>query len=293
MRLPGSAVTDVLPTEKLFLSRAELRDGTRLACQVKVRQAMQVRIPEYLLSVQEYRAVVASSVELTYDIKEIRFRLIAPAVMECGYGQYVQVNVPDPDEGVISRAYSLSSPVGPQGEIELIVRLHPQRGRIPAGKGSSYLFGLGVGDEVTLTGPYGEFELDERAEAPLICVGGGAGMAPMKNLIVSILENIPGKAVWLFFGCRGTADVFYLDMYKELAAKYGQFKVVYALSEAGPGEQWDGPRGFIHLSVDDNLGDDLRGEQAFLCGPEPMIDAATEVLLDKNMRLRRVFYDKF
>ena len=87
--------------------------------------------------------------------------------------------------------------------------------------------------------------------------------------------------------------IFYLEMFEKLALRYECFEVVYALSDLEEGEQWAGERGFVHLGVDKYLADDLRGEQAFLCGPPPMIDAVTEVLLDKNMRPERIFYDKF
>ncbi len=292
-RVLGSQESDVLPTERSFLTRQELRNGTRLACQVKVKRDMNLRIPEHLLAVKQYRAEVVSTVDVTYDIKEIRLRLLEPDSMDYSYGHYIQVNVPDPDEGYISRAYSISSPITERNELELNVRLHPAHGKIPAGRGSSYLHSLTVGEEVTITGPYGEFELDEEADVHLICVGGGAGMAPMKNLILSVLDTIPGKPVWLFFGCRGTRDIFYLDMYEELARKHPHFHVVYALSEMQAGERWDGKTGFIHLSVDECLTDALRPHQAFLCGPPLMIDAVTEVLLDKGMKPERIFYDKY
>lgn len=293
VRLGDSQPSDVLPTERQFLSRVELHNGTRLACQLKVKSDLNIKIPDHLLSVQQYRVEVASTEAMTYDIKEICFKLLDPPEMQYSYGHYVQVNVPDPDEGFISRAYSISSATSETGQVELNVRLHPAQGRIPAGKGSTYLHNLKQGDEVIITGPYGEFELDEDPAVELVCVGGGAGMAPMKNLILSILESIPGKPIWLFFGCRGTADIFYLDMFEKLATKYPHFNVTYALSELQQDEQWDGDIGFIHLSVDKCLPDEMRAHQAFLCGPPPMIDAVTEVLLDKNMRPERIFYDKF
>lgn len=292
-RLLDSQESDVLPTEKAFMTRQELRNGTRLACQVKVKRDLALRIPGHLLAVKQYRAEVVSTVDLTYDIKEIRLKLLEPDRMDFSYGHYIQVNVPDPDEGYISRAYSISAPIREKNELELNVRLHPAHGKIPAGKGSSYLHSLTAGEEITVTGPYGEFELDQDPNVHLICVGGGAGMAPMKNLILSVLDTIPGKPVSLFFGCRGTADVFYLDMYEELARKHEHFKVVYALSDMQEGEQWNGETGFIHLSVDKHLPDDLRPHQAFLCGPPLMIEAVTEVLLDKNMKPERIFYDKY
>ncbi|MHC4873413.1 MAG: FAD-binding oxidoreductase [Planctomycetota bacterium] len=293
VRILDSDPSKILPTEKSFLTRTEMKNGTRLACQVKVKDALRLKIPDHLLSVKEFNTRVSSTVSLTHDIKELRFELPEGETMEYSYGHYIQVNVPDPDEGTVSRAYSISSPIMERKTVELNVRLHPARGKIPAGKGSTYLHNLKEGDEVTVTGPFGEFELDKSPETQLICVGGGAGMAPMKNLILSILENIPGKPVWLFFGCRGMDDIFYLDMFKELADKYPHFQVIYSLSDIKETEKWDGDTGFIHLSVDRALPDDLRADQAFLCGPPPMIDAVTEVLLDKNMQSTRVFYDKF
>ena len=59
----------VLATEVPYLTRKEVRQGVRLACQVKVRQSLQVRIPEELLNVQRFTARVASTRHLTHDTK--------------------------------------------------------------------------------------------------------------------------------------------------------------------------------------------------------------------------------
>ncbi|HUS90382.1 MAG TPA: FAD-binding oxidoreductase [Phycisphaerae bacterium] len=277
---------EVLPTETPFLNRREIRAGTRLACQVKVRQDMTLRIPEDLLNVKLYLAVVASTRDLTYDIKEIRFALSEPAEISQRPGQYVQIIAPSP-EGPVSRAYSVSSPSYVHDEVELNVRI------IPGGIGSTYLHNLTEGDQVNFTGPYGEFELNEDPATEIICVGGGCGMAPMKNIIYTLYERWPQRSCWLFFGCRTTKDIFYLDELKALAAQHPGFHVVYALSDQlGPDEQWDGETGFIHLSVDKMLEPGIR-RQAFLCGPPPMIEAVTEVLKEKGLRDRNIFYDKF
>ena len=276
----------VLPTETPFLARSEVRSGTRLACQVKVREDMTLRIPEDLLNVKLYSATVTSTRDLTYDIKEIRFALGEPAEISQRPGQYIQILAPSP-EGPVSRAYSISSPMYVTDQVELNVRL------VPGGIGSTYLHNLREGDEVNFTGPYGEFELNEDPDREIICVGGGCGMAPMKNIIYSIYDRWPDRSCWLFFGCRTTKDIFYLDELKKLAAERPGFHMVYALSDQlGPDEQWDGETGFIHLSVDKCLEPGVR-RQAFLCGPPPMIDAVTEVLKEKGLRNRDIFYDKF
>ena len=276
----------VLSTETPYVSRKEIRSGVRLACQVKVREDLKVRIPEDLLNVRLYSATAESVVTLTHDIKQILLRLEEPAEISHRPGQYVQVQAPSP-EGPVFRAYSISSPEYEPNVVELIVRL------VPGGIGSTYLHNLREGDPVTFTGPYGEFELSEDPEVPVVCVGGGCGMAPMKNIIYSIYDRWLDRECWLFFGCRTSQDVFFLEQFDRLAAKHPNFHVIYALSDQPDSdEHWDGETGFIHLSVDKYL-DSASRRQGFLCGPPPMIEAVTRVLEGKGLRSEDIFYDKF
>ncbi len=276
----------VLPTETPYLTRGEIRSNVRLACQVKIRQDLQVRIPEDLLNVQMFSATVASTQVMTPDIKEIRMTLNEPTEISQRPGQYVQIQAPSA-EGPVFRAYSISSPSYLSDEVELIVRI------VPGGIGSTYLHNLQVGDPVIFTGPYGEFHLDENPDVEIVCVGGGCGMAPMKNIIHTLYNRWPQRKCLLFFGCRTTEDIFYLEQFKALAADHPNFSVVYALSDPTESDEgWDGETGFIHLAVDKHLEPDLP-RQAFLCGPPPMIEAVTRVLQEKGLTEEDIFYDKF
>jgi len=287
---PGDdAAGPVLPTELPFLTRKEIRAGVRLSCQIKVKKDIRIFIPEEFLKVQEFHARVASTRPVTPDIKEIRFAIEEPKEIEFQAGQFVQVRVPAPDEpnGFVFRAYSISSAVYEKGEVELNVRL------VPKGKGTTFLFGLTEGDPVIFTGPYGEFRLSEDPESELILIGGGVGMAPMKCLILSLLATWPDRKCTFFFGCRGTRDIFYYDLYRDLAKKHPNFTVLYALSDLQEGEEWDGPTGFIHLWVEKEYEPEKK-RQVFLCGPPPMINAAMKVLQEKGIRIaEEAFYDKF
>ncbi|MFQ6034375.1 MAG: NADH:ubiquinone reductase (Na(+)-transporting) subunit F [Sedimentisphaerales bacterium] len=276
----------VLPTETSYLSRKDIRLGIRLACQVKVREDIYIRIPEDFLNVKLFSATVESTRDLTHDIKEIRLRLNDPAEISHRPGQYVQVRAPSRD-GPVFRAYSISSPVYEPDIVELIVKL------VPGGIGSTYLHNLKVNDDVAFTGPYGEFHLNEDPSVEIICVAGGCGMAPVKNIIYTLYDRWPDRSCWLFFGCRTTQDIFYLEQFKKLERKHPNFHVVYALSdELKPDEQWNGETGFIHLAVDKYL-DSGRRRQAFLCGPPPMIKAVTKVLEEKGVNSENIFYDEF
>ncbi|OGV65827.1 MAG: hypothetical protein A2498_09810 [Lentisphaerae bacterium RIFOXYC12_FULL_60_16] len=276
----------ILPTETPFLNRVEMRSGMRLACQVKIKQDMEIRIPEDLLNVKQYQARVSLVRELTRDIKEVEFDLLDPEAIEQRPGQYVQIQAPGP-EGPVFRAYSISSPMYEKRHVQLNVRL------VPGGIASTYIHGLKAGDPVVLTGAYGEFRLSEDPDREIVCVGGGCGMAPMRNIIYSLYRRWPDRSCWLFFGCRSTRDVFYLEEYRQLAKQHPNFKIVYALSDPlGPGESWDGETGFIHLAVDKKLIPGIN-RQAFLCGPPPMIEAVIDVLKSKGLTDAAIFYDKF
>ncbi|HIJ70419.1 MAG TPA: 2Fe-2S iron-sulfur cluster binding domain-containing protein [Planctomycetes bacterium] len=276
----------VLPTETPYLSRKEIRSNVRLACQVKIREDIYVRIPEELLNIKMYTSTVESVGDLTHDIKEIRLRLEEPAEISHRPGQYVQIQVPS-QGGPEFRAYSISSPVYEPDKVELVVKL------VPGGLGSTYLHGLNSGDTVRFTGPYGDFRLNADPSVEIICVGGGCGMAPIRNIIYTLYEKWPGRSCRLFFGCRTTRDIFYLEQFEELSEKHENFHVVYALSEKpDKDEKWEGDTGFIHLSVDKYL-EAGAGRQAFLCGPPPMIEAVTRVLQEKGVPAENIFYDEF
>lgn len=276
----------VLPTETPYLTRTEIRSNLRLACQVKVKENIEIRLPEELLNVKEYRARVSTIKKLSYDIKEINLELLEPAEIAQRSGQYIQILAPSPG-GPVFRAYSISSADYQNNKVQLIVRL------VPGGIASTYLHSLKPEQEVMFTGPYGEFRLSEDPSVEIVCVGGGCGMAPMANIIYSIYQRWPNRTCYLFFGCRTTKDIFYLDQFEALAQKHPNLKVVYALSDPlGPDEKWNGDTGFIHLSVDKYLTGNLK-RQAFLCGPPPMIEAVIKILKGKGLNDENIFYDKF
>jgi len=275
----------VLPTETPLLTRRERRSGVRLGCQVKVREDMEVRMPEEYLHVEEFASTVDEVEMLTEDIRFIRMMLDEPEEINFRPGQYVQVQAPS-SEGPVYRAYSISNADYEKDRVELIVKL------IPGGIGSTYLHNVEPGDPVTFIGPFGDFYLDESPDTELVCVGGGCGMAPIRCIVHSVLKRQPERKVWMFFGARSLADTFYMKQWEELEEEYPNFNAIVALSDPDPDDNWEGETGFIHLSVDKYL-DENTSRQAFLCGPPPMIEATTEVLQEKGLRPDQWYYDEF
>ncbi len=273
-------------TERHHLSKAEIGDGVRLSCQLSVQGDLSIEVSESVLKARRFEAAVSCKRRLTYDMLEVRFELDEAVSVADRPGQFIRLEVPQ-EGGPVHRAYSISSLASEKGVVETVVRL------VPDGVGSLYVHRLEVGDRVAFVGPYGEFELDQDPEVAVVCVGGGSGISPIKNLIYSIYERWPERECWLFFGCRGTRDVFYYDEFHELARAHPSFHVHYALSEPEEGADWDGETGFIHLSVEKHLEKSTAGRQVFLSGPPPMVEAAMKVLEGKGITRESMYYDKF
>lgn len=274
-----------LPTELPYLTKEEIKDEVRLACQIKVKEDIKLTIKPEFLKIKEFIGTVTSAKMVTHDTRELIIKLKEPGTIDFNAGQYVQVNIPNKNETTF-RAYSVSSAPDRKNEIELLIRL------IPGGLGSTYLHKVAENEELTFTGPYGDYVMDEKAE--IICVGGGCGMAPMRSLIGYLHKVAPETKCSLFFGARTEKDLMYQEELEKLKKDMKNFSCYFALSEPGRKLGWKGETGFIHEIVDKYIkeGKDVNRE-AFLCGPPLMIKAVKKVLKKKGLPRKRVFFDEF
>jgi len=85
---------DVLPTEMNHLTRKEAAEGKRLACQVKVRNDMDVRIPEEIFGIKKWECEVISNYNVATFIKEFIVKLPEGENLDFEAGGYIQVDVP-------------------------------------------------------------------------------------------------------------------------------------------------------------------------------------------------------
>lgn len=274
----------ILPTEEVFILRQDRIKGARLACQVKVKNDIDVLISPDLLQAQEVKITVFKIENLTSDIKLVVLRLDDPPTIKFKPGQYMQFKIPETDE---FRAYSIASSPAQQDIIELVVRL------VPGGLCSTYIHeALELYDHITLTGPFGDFYLREDSTRDIICIGGGCGMAPIRSILLHLAEqNMPRKVMY-FFGARSKKDLFFTEDLLALERRYHNFKYIPALSEPKPQDNWDGETGLI-TQVVERLMPEGAGQEAYLCGPPPMIDASLKVLTKKGVQEIHIYYDKF
>ena len=279
-----SGAGPVLPTEVTILTKEDIKDDKRLACQIKVKNDMEVEIPSDMLNAKEYATKVSKIEDLTYDIKLIEFQLLSNETVTFKPGQYMQFKIPGTDE---FRAYSVASTPKENGLIQFMVR------KVPDGLCSGYIHEqLEVDDEVTLTGPYGDFFLQEDSQKDVICIAGGVGVPPLKSIIQHLFDKGTNREVYYFFGARSVKDLYYYDIPKKLSETHKNFNYIPALSEPATEDNWTGETGFIHLALDKVIKEGVPSE-AYLCGPEPMINAVTNVLKAKGVKDQDIYYDKF
>lgn len=317
----------VLPTEEGHLTKAEIREGTRLSCQLKVKQDLRIEIPPEVFSVRSWRCKVRSNHNVATFIKELLLELPEGEEVPFRAGGYIQIECPphevkyrdfDIDERfrsdwdkfelwryasvckeTVMRAYSMANYPDEKGIILLNVRVAtPPRDALHAVPGvmSSYIFNLKQGDEVTIYGPFGEF-FAKQTEAEMCFVGGGAGMAPMRSHIFDQLKRLDTKRkVSFWYGARSISEAFYREDFDTLAAQHDNFKWTLALSAPKPEDHWDGPKGFIHNVLFEQY---LKNHPApedveyYLCGPPLMISAVTDMLADLGVERGNILFDDF
>ncbi|HRX49157.1 MAG TPA: 2Fe-2S iron-sulfur cluster binding domain-containing protein [Spirochaetota bacterium] len=275
------------PVELPSLSNAEMENNIRLSCQVKVRGAMSISVPDELFSVRKFRAKVAGKRALTHDIIELKMELVEPREIDFTAGQYVQLESRKyKGRESVNRAYSISSLPSEKGFVELMIR------RVPEGICTTWVFDhLKEGDEISFSGPYGDFRLTDSG-APAVFIAGGSGMAPIWSILRDMRERGDSRKSAYFFGALTSADLFYTEELKKLESETGTFSYIPALSGEKEGSGWTGERGLI-TDVVKRILPDLTGYEAYLCGSPGMIDACIKVLTESGIPADRIFYDKF
>jgi Na+-transporting NADH:ubiquinone oxidoreductase subunit F len=278
----------LLPTELPYLSKEEIESNIRLSCQVKVRNDLNIGIPQELFSIREYICTCTEIVDLTYDIKQFRFELVEPKEIDYIPGQYIQLFTPIYKKGIgeVYRAYSISSDPAEKNSIEIIIRL------VPGGICTTYCFEyLKVGDEVKFNGPYGDFQLSD-TDTPIVFIAGGSGMAPIKCILHHMKNTDNKRKSTYYFGANKVNELFLLDQMKGFESDLADFRFVPVVADPQEDENWDGEKGLVTEGFQRNLKNASECE-AYLCGSPGMIDASIKILIELGMKEESIFFDKF
>ncbi len=323
----------ILPTEVGFFTRKQQQNNWRLGCQVKVREDMEILIPQHVLGIKKWECEVVSNRNVATFIKEFVVKLPEGENLNFKSGGYIQIDIP-PCEVDFSkdinveeefrgdwdamniwglkmknsehsfRAYSMANHPAEGNIIMLNIRIatppwdREKKGFMAVNPGicSSYVYSRKPGDKVTISGPYGEFFLKE-TDNEIVFVGGGAGMAPMRSHIFHLFRTLAThRKVSFWYGARSLREIFYEEDFRAIEREFPNFKFHIALSEPKPEDNWTGAKGFIHQVLFDNY---LKSHETpedieyYLCGPPLMTSAVVKMLDNLGVPEDNVAFDNF
>jgi propane monooxygenase reductase subunit len=238
------------------------------------------------LPIVEATAEVVANDVVTRDMHHLVLRLVEPTQVKFFPGQYMDIVVPGHEDE--HRSFSMANTSSREdGRLEFVIKVYPD------GLFSRHLSGdLKVGDRLRLSGPFGVFTLRESHDSELVFLGGGAGIAPILGLLRSMAERGVSRKATFYYGARTTADLCFTEELRGLAAKLPGFRYIPALSEPADDSDWAGETGLITDVLRKHAGD-LAGQDAYVCGPPPMVEAAMPLLAKLGVAESRIYFDKF
>jgi len=319
---------EILQTELSHITKREAREGCRLSCQVAVKQDMKVEVPEEVFGVKRWKCKVRSNNNVATFIKELVLELPPGEAVPFRAGGFIQIERPgglnidykdfdiedeyreDWDKFNLwqfksnvaeetIRAYSMANYPEEEGIIMLNVRIAsppPSMPHVEPGKMSSFTFNLKPGDEVMISGPFGEFfARDTKKE--MIFVGGGAGMAPMRSHIFDQFRRIhTDRKVTFWYGARSKREMFYVEDFDMIQKENENFTWHCALSDPIESDNWDGYTGFIHnVLFEEYLKNHPNPEDCeyYLCGPPIMNKCVIDMLISLGVERDDILLDDF
>jgi Na+-transporting NADH:ubiquinone oxidoreductase subunit F len=322
----------ILPTETPYFSRKQQLTNHRLACQVKVREDMEIEIPAEVFGIKKWECEVVSNESVATFIKEFVVRLPEGETLDFRSGGYIQIDVPqitvDFKDMEIEeeyredwdkfnmwdltmknsepqyRAYSMANHPAEGNIVMLNVRIAtPPWDRktnsfmkVNPGVCSSFIYSRKPGDKVMVSGPYGEFFI-KPTEREMVFIGGGAGMAPMRSHIFDLFyTRKTNRKASFWYGGRSLQELFYVDQFEEIEKKNPNFTFHVALSEPLESDNWKGDTGFIHQVIYDKYllnHEEPEEVEYYLCGPPMMNQAVFKMLEDLGVPDEMIAFDDF
>jgi len=158
-----------------------------------------------------------------------------------------------------------------------------------AGKVTSALRDVEVGDVIGFRGPYGNwFPIEEFVGHNMLFIGGGIGMAPVRSIFLNVLDQREQfKEITILNGARSVADLVYKDEVAEWQAR-PDIRCVCTVDPGGEDPTWQGEVGFIP-TVLERMAPPADDTYAVLCGPPIMIKLTLQVLEKLGFPPERVY----
>jgi len=211
------------------------------------------------------------------------FRMARPEGFEFKAGQFLTIRVrADGKEHV--RCYSISSPPGAQGHLEITVK------RIGLVSGALHAT-VRPGAMVSVKAPAGAFFYPAGEDRPLVLIAGGVCITPLMSMLRHAIDAEPTRPVTLFYSVRTVEDIAFADEIQMLARRHAQFQAFIAISDGPAGPEFFPGR--INEALLTTGAPDIVHAVCLICGPPPMLDATTGLLTKIGVPQPQISFEIF
>jgi terephthalate 1,2-dioxygenase reductase component len=205
------------------------------------------------------------------DVSVLQLRLPAGQRAKFKAGQYLQVALPDGSR----RSYSMANPPHESDTLQLHIR------HVAGGQFTRIVPQLKAGDTLQVELPYGNFELREESTAPMLCVVGGTGFAPVKSLLDDLVKKGVKRPVTLVWGGRNRAGLYLMAAVERWKKLLPGFTFVPALEDAADAQELQGFHGRVDEAVRTRFAA-LAGHEVYCCGSPAMVSAVRKACVEER-----------
>lgn len=238
-----------------------------------------------------FQGRVVSHDALCENVRHIVFERDDMEPVEFKPGQFMMIHFVGREGVEINRSYSMADAHTSSPRFALCVK------RVdPDGQGSQLIHALDVGDEITMSGPFGKFCLRDESPTDLVLVATGTGIAPFHCMLAQLDEILAGRErrVWLLFGVRYEDELLYHTTWNQLAARYDNFRYRPVVSRPREGSDYSGAVGYVS-AFEGELREtvDPDATVAYLCGVPQMVDDMRDRLKEMGLSMRATRTEKY
>jgi aquacobalamin reductase/NAD(P)H-flavin reductase len=211
-----------------------------------------------------------------------RVRLVPEAAFTFRAGQYLMVVMDERDK----RPFSMASTPAQKDFIELHI-----------GASEINLYAMAVMDRIlkeksiTVDIPHGDAWLREDSQRPLVLIAGGTGFSYVRSILITALEQQPGREISIYWGGRELMHLYDLGELESLSVQYPQLKVIPVVEQ--PEKDWSGRTGTVLSAVLQDFGS-LAKHDIYIAGRFEMAKIARErFCAERGAIENRMFGDAF
>lgn len=269
--------------EPMGLLPEEAEAGYALACQARPLADLVIEAevqPPLAVPPSRRRAVVTAIRRVAADVTHLTLELTDATKFDYLPGQHVSILMED------GRPRSFSMASAPSGNrFDLHIRRIPggafTDGRLPT---------LRPGEALEVELPHGAFYLRKADFRPLLMVATGTGLAPIKSILESLMDDPDCPPALLYWGSREADGLYLGDEIAGWGARLPDFDYRPVLSRANGG--WSGRRGYVQDAVVADI-EDLSDFAIYLCGSPTMVAAAKALFVERGASLNHIYADSF